>query len=51
MEGNEEADRLAEFGTKEDQKEIPITKSISYAKVKRKMWAIAYRGANTNFRD
>ena len=51
VEGNEEADRLAELGTKGDQKEIPITQAIGYAKVKKKRWTITHKRAKTIFRD
>ena len=47
MEGNEEADRLAELGTKGEQKEIPITQ----AKVRKKRWTSTHNRAKTIFRD
>ena len=51
MEGNKEADRLAELGTVEDQKEVPITQAIADAKVKKKKWTITHERARAIFRD
>ena len=51
VEGNEEADRLAEIGTKLDQKETPITQAIAYAKVKKKIWKITHKRAKTIFQE
>ena len=51
VEGNEEADRLAELGTVEDQKEVPITQAIAYAKIKKKKWTITHERAKAIFRD
>ena len=51
IEGNEEADRLAEEGTKLDQKEVPITQAIAIARVKKKRWPITHKRAKDIYQD
>ena len=50
-EGNEEADRLAEEGTKLDQSEIPITFAIAQARVKKRSWSITHERAAETYQD
>ena len=42
-EGNEEADRLAEEGTKLEQSEVPITFAIAKARVNKRSWSVSSR--------
>lgn len=51
VEGNEEADRLAELGTKLDQSEIPVTQAISNAKIRRGKWKVVHERAKRIFQD
>ena len=51
VDGNEEADKLAEQGTKLDQSDTPITQAISIAKIKRKGWEVTHKRAKKIFRD
>ena len=43
--GNEEADRLANEGTKLDQSEIPITYAIAQARVRKRKWEVKHTRA------
>ena len=51
IEGNEEADRLADEGTKLDQSEVLITHAIAIAKVKKKRWSITHKRAKEIYQD
>ena len=44
-EGNEEADRLAEEGTKLEQSEVPITFAIAKARVNKRSWSVTHERA------
>ena len=48
VEGIEEADSLADKGTKLKQKDIPITHDIARAKIKKQKW---HKGAKNIFKD
>ena len=50
VEGIEEADSLADKGTKLKQKDIPITHDIARARIKKQKWKILHR-AKEIFKD
>ena len=47
----EEADSLADKGTKLKQKDIPITHDILRARIKRQKWQIFHKRAKEIFKD
>ena len=50
-EGNEEADRLADEGTKLDQTKIPITFAIAKARVRKRKWEVTHERAKQVYGD
>ena len=50
-EGNEEADRLAEEGTKKEQSGVPITHAIAQARIKNSKWAVEHQRAQEVYRE
>ena len=51
VEGIEEADSLADKGTKLKQKDIPITHDILRARIKKQKWQILHKRAKEIFKD
>ena len=49
--GNDEADRLAELGTKLSQSEVPVTSKITQARIRREKWKIDHVRAAQTFQD
>ena len=47
----EEADSLADKGTKLKQKDIPITHDIARAKIKKQKWQILHKRVKVIFKD
>jgi ribonuclease HI len=47
--GNEQADRLANMGTKMDQEQAPVTFSIIKAKIRAKKWTITHKRAKKTY--
>ena len=47
--GNEEADRLADEGTKLNQQEVPITHAIAQARVRKRKWTVEHDRAKEVF--
>ena len=47
----ENADSLAEKGTKLKQKDIPTTHDIARAKIKKQKWQILHKGVKMIFKD
>ena len=51
VDGNEEADRLADLGTKMDQSQIPITLAIATAKIRKRKWNPTHKRALEIYQD
>ena len=51
VDGNEEADRLADLGTKMDQSQIPITLAIATAKIRKRKWSPTHKRALEIYQD
>ena len=51
IEGNERADKLADQGTKEPQEEVPLSKMIMKARIRRKKWITTHHRVRKIYKE